>query len=284
MATATSELSRCSENDRAPAYADALKAFHEGFRAELTAIVDSLPLRDGMRVLDMACGDGFYASLLAPRVAPQGMVIGLDSSLPYLRHSREGSGSYVCGTLERFPLEAESFDFVWCAQSLYSLSEPVAALRRLRGALRPGGTIGVLENDSIHEVLLPWPSELELAVRQAERRALCNQSRRPEKFYVGRELSAVLAEAGFEPMSLRSQVIDRTTPLAPAEHYFMRNYLARLSQRVGPSLDDEHLTELRQLTDPQSPEYLLDRKHVTISWMNILALARRPAFGQRRGF
>ena len=258
-----------------PGYADQLKAFHDAFRDELTAIVDGLPIAPGMRVLDMACGDGFYTRLLAERLGAQGLVVGLDSSPTYLRFAPEGRWDYVCGLLERMPFARESFDFIWCAQSLYSLPEPTAALRRLHEMLKPGGMIGVLENDTIHEILLPWDSPLELAVRRAEHAWLTEHHRRPEKFYVGRELSAVLAGAGFEPLSLRSQVIDRQTPLAPAEEYFVASYLQRLAERVQPYLDADVWSELVMLVDERSPRYLLAREHVTFSWMNVLALARR---------
>ncbi len=116
---------------------------------------------------------------------------------------------------------------------------------------------------------------MELAVRRAEHQWLADNHRRVEKFYVGRELSSVLAEAGFEPISLRSQVIDRQTPLAAAEETFVAGYLQRLAERVQPYLDADVWSELVMLVDERSPRYLLAREHVTISWMNILALARR---------
>jgi ubiquinone/menaquinone biosynthesis C-methylase UbiE len=145
-----SDESPTTQTGALPDYAKQLAAFHDGFAAELRAIVDSLPLEPGMRVLDMACGDGFYTRLLSERVGRRGCVVGLDSSHDYLKIAPDGRWDYVCGQLERLPFESGSFDFVWCAQSLYSLPEPIAALRRLREMLRPGGVIGVLENDTIH--------------------------------------------------------------------------------------------------------------------------------------
>ncbi|HEX3871764.1 MAG TPA: methyltransferase domain-containing protein [Pirellulales bacterium] len=258
-----------------PAYADQLQAFHTGFRRELEEIIQSLPLASGMRVLDVACGDGFYTELLARRVGPGGFVLGLDSSLSYLQRAETHRGAYLCASLDAMPLEPSSFDFVWCAQNLYSVPDPVRALSSLHRTLRPGGMLGVLENDTIHEVLFPWPGRLELAVRAAEYRSLCAETSRPSKFYVGRDLSRVLARAGFEPLALRSQVIDRATPLGSAEAFFVRGYLQRLVERVQPYLDETALAEFMNLAEEDSPNYLLDREHVTISWMNVLAIARR---------
>jgi ubiquinone/menaquinone biosynthesis C-methylase UbiE len=274
---ATSTTQETTPGEPLPAYASQLDAFHQGFRRELSAMIDSLPLRPGMRVLDVACGSGFYTRLLADRVGPGGMAVGIDSSHEYLQRTPNGRQVYLCGGLEALPLRPATFDVLLCAQNLYSLPEPVQALERMKSAIRPGGAIAVLEGDTIHEIILPWPARLELAVRSAEHRALCDETKRPARFYVGRELLAVLAEAGFEPSSLRSQVIDRATPLGDAETFFVHAYLQRLGQRVQPYLDATTYDELRTLIDEQSPEYLLRRPHVTISWMNLIAIARGPS-------
>jgi hypothetical protein len=76
-------------------------------------------------------------------------------------------------------------------------------------------------------------------------------------------------------LALRSQVIDRATPLGSAEAFFVRGYLQRLVERVQPYLDETALAEFMNLAEEDSPNYLLDREHVTISWMNVLAIARR---------
>ncbi len=84
------------------------------------------------------------------------------------------------------PFAPASFDVVWCAQSLFSLPEPLAAVTRMAELAKPGGLVAVLEDDTLHQVLLPWPIDVELAVRTAEWAALVDQSAHPRKFYVGR--------------------------------------------------------------------------------------------------
>ncbi len=78
--------------------------------------------------------------------------------------------------------------------------------------VRRGGWLAVLETDSLHEVLLPWSADLELAIRHAELEAYCARTRRPEKRYLARRLEAFMLRAarlacGAKP--IRSTVANR---------------------------------------------------------------------------
>src|SRR5450755_1826647 len=74
---------------RLPAYACQLSGFHQAFERELRAIVNELPLRPEMRVLDFACGDGFYTRHIAERLGPGGLITGADINLAYLSDASE---------------------------------------------------------------------------------------------------------------------------------------------------------------------------------------------------
>ena len=77
---------------------------------------------------------------------------------------------FVQGDFRRLPSDDDRFDLVWCAQSLYSLPDPLEALQKMRQKTKPGGFVAVIENDEFHHVLLPWPIEIELALCQAAAR------------------------------------------------------------------------------------------------------------------
>src|SRR5262245_17398848 len=68
-----------------PAYDARQHAFHQAFQPELYAILDALPVGPGSVVLDVPCGDGFYAKRLAERA---GRVVAVDSSPDYLSLAR----------------------------------------------------------------------------------------------------------------------------------------------------------------------------------------------------
>jgi SAM-dependent methyltransferase len=236
-----------------------------------------------MKVLDFACGDGFYSRLLADRLGPGGRVTGVDINRAYLLEARAEASlqaghveiDFVATSFDRLPFPDDTFDFVWCAQSLYSLPEPVAVLGHLARVLRPGGIIAVLENDTMHQVLLPWPVRLEIPLRAAQLLALSDQTRDPSKYYVGRRLPAVFAAAGLEPLKMATRAIDRQAPLGEAEQALLQGYLGEVAKLVAPHLEASLLEELRQLGDPDSPQHMLRQPYLTMTWLNALALARK---------
>jgi SAM-dependent methyltransferase len=239
-----------------------------------------------MRVLDLACGGGFYARRIAGRLGPTGSVTGVDINLAYLGEARGGGPrqaggaavEFVASAFDRLPFRDRTFDLVWCAQSLYSLPDPGVAIGHMARVLRPGGIIAVLENDTLHQVLLPWPVALELPLRAAELRFFQEESRNSTRYYVGRRLPALLAAAGLDPVSMTSHAFDRQDPLGGAERELLQGYLEEVAVRVAPHLSPELLQELRRLVDPLSPQHLPRRPHLHMTWLSVLALGRkRPA-------
>lgn len=265
-----------------PGYDCQLSSFHQAFEGELRAIIASLPLAPGMRVLDLACGDGFYARRMA-RGNPACLITGADLDPAYLAKAKTRSKGieFVRASFDQLPFRDDSFDLVWCAQSLYSLPDPVVALQHMARVLKPGGVVAVLENDTLHTALLPWPASLELPLRTAELRSF-QQGSRPGRFYVGRRLPAVLAEAGFEPGKLTTYAFDRQAPLGEAEQRLLATYFQDIEQRITSHLEPVLLQRLRELIDPASSNYLLHQPHFSMTWVSVLALGRKPSVGDKK--
>lgn len=237
-----------------------------------------------MRVLDLACGDGFYTRRIAERMAPAASITGVDLNLAYLaeagaeasRHGTSATIDFVAASIDRLPFPDGTFDLVWCAQSLYSLPDPAVAISHMARVLSPGGLLAVLENDTLHQVFLPWPVELELPLRAAELRSFLDGRQNSNKYYVGRRLPALLAAAGLERVRMTTHAFDRQAPLGAAERELLQSYLNEVLERVAPHLDAALLKELRQLVDPESPRHLLGQPFLTMTWLNVLAIGRRP--------
>jgi hypothetical protein len=142
--------------------------------------------------------------------------------------------------------------------------------------LRPGGLVAVLENDTLHQVLLPWPARLELPLRAAELRWFLEGTGNSSKYYVGRRLPAVFASAGLEPSRMATHAFDRQAPLGEAERDLLQSYLEEVVERVAPHLEAPLLDELRQLVDPSSSKRLLEQPYLTMTWLNELAYGVKP--------
>jgi MoaA/NifB/PqqE/SkfB family radical SAM enzyme/SAM-dependent methyltransferase len=101
------------------------------------------------RVLDVGCGEGPYDDVLAPR-AEAGAIdwVGLEpdpAACARLRQ-RRAWGEIRQGCAEEASLASRSFDHVLVLRSWNHFADPAAALARLLPALRPGGTLTVVDN------------------------------------------------------------------------------------------------------------------------------------------
>ena len=113
-------------------------------------MVDSLGLRGGERVLDVATGTGLVAAELRARADCS--IVAVDQSPAMLAAARARfaaqPGSPVellQAEAERLPFADESFDAVTFTYLLRYVDDPPATMRELARVLRPGGTIGSLE-------------------------------------------------------------------------------------------------------------------------------------------
>jgi len=117
----------------------------DGLTQHSEAIFPALPVREGDRVLDVGCGFGDTAIKLAKLVGPTGEVVGIDccdAFLEYARRDAQTRGlanvSFVRGDAE-VALPTDQYDFVFARFGTMFFANPVAGLRNMRKALRPGG-------------------------------------------------------------------------------------------------------------------------------------------------
>ena len=275
-----------SRNAPVPSYEPMLAAYHRAFAAELRAMVAALPITKGQTVLDMACGDGVYSPWLAELVGSGGRVVAVDVIPEYLDIARKEAAKsplariidLSAASIESLPFEDNTFDLCWCAQSLYSLPDPVEALRHMLRVTKPGGVVAVMEEDTLHNVILPWPIEVELSVRVAELQALTDKSAKPRKFYVGGRLRRVFREAGLERIKTRTFATDRVAPLGSDEKTFFTEYLKSLSQRIAMYFDGPIRGQFDRLVDPHSGEFLLDDCDLMTTCINYVVWGRKSSW------
>lgn len=117
----------------------------DGLTHHSEAIFPSLPVKEGDRVLDVGCGFGDTAIKLAERVGPHGEVIGIDcceSFLDYGRREAAAQGFENVSFMEGDALTElfePNYDFVFSRFGTMFFENPVAGLRNMRNALKPGG-------------------------------------------------------------------------------------------------------------------------------------------------
>lgn len=117
----------------------------DGLTQHSEAVFPSLPVQPGDRVLDVGCGFGDTAIKLANIVGPKGEVVGLDCCDAFLEYADSDANakgvtnlSFMRGDAE-ISLPPDNFDFVFARFGTMFFANPVAGLRNMRRALRPGG-------------------------------------------------------------------------------------------------------------------------------------------------
>ncbi len=119
----------------------------DGLTKHSEAVFPTLPVKKGDRVLDVGCGFGDTAIKLANLVGPEGEVVGIDCCdvfLDYARNDAVERGvsniSFQRGDAE-IALPVNEYDFVFARFGTMFFTNPVAAMRNMRLALKPGGTM-----------------------------------------------------------------------------------------------------------------------------------------------
>ena len=116
----------------------------------------ALPALELMRIepadaiLDLGCGSGWLCRRLA-RLAPQGLVAGIDLSAEMVRRARAANASnpnlnFLEGAADRIPCRAGAFSKLISIESAYYWPDPAASLREAFQVLAPRGSAWILIN------------------------------------------------------------------------------------------------------------------------------------------
>lgn len=112
-------------------------------------------LKVGLKVLDVGCGTGAISRDIAERVGPSGSVTAIDNTEKFILSGRESYQDtpnlhLIHSDLFDFQT-AERFDLITAARTLQWLSNPLAALQKMKSMLKPGGIVSILDYN--HEEL-----------------------------------------------------------------------------------------------------------------------------------
>ncbi len=163
----------------------------------------------GARVLECGCGSGAQTVHLAAS-SPEAEIVSFDIAPAHLERAKariEAAGydnvSFQIADVFDLPFADESFDHLFVCFLLEHVPEPERALCNLRGLLRSGGSITVIEGD--HGSWYSHPSSAE-----AERTVACQveiQALGGGDALIGRRLYPLLAESGFHTVHVGPRVV-----------------------------------------------------------------------------
>jgi ubiquinone/menaquinone biosynthesis C-methylase UbiE len=170
----------------APADADLREAFLLGLLTVETAHAGR-----ALRILDLGCGEGHFAAILAAQGAE---VVAVDVAEEPLRRARVSHPDLDLQLVEaegRLPFEDSSFDMVWAGETIEHVADTSGWLSELRRVLRSGGIVA-LTTPNHGRLRRLWPALSEDAFQ-----AHFDPRSDHLRFYTRRALARLLADFGF---------------------------------------------------------------------------------------
>ncbi|MFJ1705836.1 class I SAM-dependent methyltransferase [Kitasatospora sp. NPDC088346] len=239
------------------------QVYDEVTRERITA----LGVTDGWRCLEVGCGAGSVARWLARQVGGTGEVLAIDLDPRFLPDAAEPGLRVLRHDVTAGPLPGGDFDLVHARAVLEHLPQRDEVLRRMAGALRPGGWLVVedfdIEGPMADAVARYWPADRgELAGRLLAALRGAFAAAGVDAGY-GHRLPADLASLGLTGVGARIHA-----PLLPAGAPFLDMTLGRMRPRLVATglITDAEVTAAVELT----------RHHPHVPNFMVTAWARRP--------
>jgi 2-polyprenyl-3-methyl-5-hydroxy-6-metoxy-1,4-benzoquinol methylase len=224
--------------------------------------LDAVGIAAGSRCLEVGAGRGSVARWLSAGVGATGHVVAADLDCRFLT-GLPGNVEVRTLDIRDAELEPASYDLVHCRGLLMHLADPVAALRTMLAALRPGGVL-LAEEADFGLLTYSGHPDAARATADAHRAFAALASAKVMDAYLGRALPGLLTEAGLE--LLGAEVDSRVARFGEPDFEVQRLTVVG----TGPSLvaaglltEDEHARS-RQVVD--SPATVLTTTSVVAAW------------------
>lgn len=222
-----------------------------------------LPLRS--HGLDVGCGIGLPALLLAEGVGSEGHITGVDITpelLAFGENLVEKAGfseriTFREGDVRRLPFAEDTFDWVWSVDCIgYPTGELIPLLEELVRVVRPGGSVIVLAWSS-QQVLPGYP------LLEARLNATCSgylpflKGKSPELHFV--RALRWFREVGLEKVQAQTFVGEVQSPLTLSERAALISLFEMLWGQPQPEVAPEDWKEFQRLCEPSSSDFILDQ-------------------------
>jgi len=123
-------------------------------RLQVNRVMDVLGIVPGKAVADIGAGSGWFTVRAAKRVGSSGVVYAVDINPEAVRYIDERAKKEQLSNVKTILskpddplLPADSVDAVLLLKAYHEVAQPVALLRNLRGALRAGAKVGVIDRN-----------------------------------------------------------------------------------------------------------------------------------------
>ena len=236
-------------------------------------LLDRAGLIRGMKCLDIGCGGGHVAMLMASIVGPEGDVVGTDTDAVILALAREQAAAANVANIKFQQLDAcasswhNEFDLVYARFLLSHLNQPENCVAAMVAACAPGGTIVIEDTDFAASFCYPICAAYE-RYKELYQELI---KRRGGDANVGPKLPAILRKAGVHQIQLNV--------IQPAHIKSEGKLMAPLTMsRISEALIAEELA-----ARDEAQQILADLNHIAADSETLISLPRIFQVWGKRG-
>jgi len=228
-------------------------------------------VREGDRVLDVACGTGALTLTAANIVGSAGSVVGLDANPEMLAVARRKPVQieWLKGTAEALPLPDNSFDAVVSQFGFMFFDDKPRALREMIRVLRPGGRLAVAVCDAVENS--PGYGAFALLLDRLFGKQVGDAFRAPFSLGDVRRLHAICREVGVEG----AEVVQRNGTVRFKSIDALVSTERACVWTLGGVLTDEQFERLLEESDATLKPFVIDGGSIEFNMPALIIKAQK---------
>ena len=229
-------------------------------------------VREGDRVLDVACGTGALTTTVADIVGPAGSVAGLDANPEMLAVARRKPVQieWLEGKAEALPLPDESFDAVVSQFGFMFFNDKPQALREMMRVLKPGGRLAVAVCDAIENS--PGYGTFALLLDRLFGSQVGNAFRAPFSLGNPGRLHEICREAGMES----AQIVQRNEKVRFRSIDVLVSTERACVWTLGGILTDAQFERLLEESETSLRPFVIDGGAIEFDMPSLIIKATKP--------